>query len=356
MPSVTIAFVRALSAACGLRVTPEGVVLHGAETLGRLDADAQGNVADDTFFELLGWIEARFPDRLSLVNGYAAAIGVDDLGALGLAVKTAPTLRASLERVERYFQLITDTARYRLIEDTSPPRLILKGGPPDVSMFQLRTECALAAFIRNMRCFVDGHLDLAHVSFRHACAGDPLDYAAAFGCPVIFEAREDAIAFAPGTLDRRNRLGDSAVSEFLTAHLDAELGARAPLASLKADVLRRLSSDMSTGIPQAAKVARDLGMSERTFFRRLAEDGLTFRDLVREAQSDLARTLLRESDCSIAEVAFLTGFSEQSTFSRAFKRWEGQAPAQYRTRPEAHLAGSAKALAGTADTAHAAAG
>ena len=77
-------------------------------------------------------------------------------------------------------------------------------------------------------------------------------------------------------------------------------------------------------------MAHFMGISERTFYRRLAEEGLSFRDVLQDAQSALARELLSETDCSIAEIAFLTGFSEQSTFSRAFKRWVGEAPARYR--------------------------
>ncbi|SLN34462.1 HTH-type transcriptional regulator VirS [Roseivivax jejudonensis] len=351
MPSVTIAFIRALSAAVDLTVAEDGAVRTGSDTLLFLTPDSNGHVSDQAFFALLAWIEDHRPDRLSVVSAYAAAIGIDDLGALGLAIKTAPTLRASLERVERYFLLLTDTALYRLEECTSPPRLILKGGPANAPGLQLRAECALYAFARNMRLFVDGPLDLAHVSFRHPCSGAPDRYAAALGCPVVFGAQEDAIAFAPGALDRRNRLGDAAVSEFLIAHLDTELGSRAPTASLRHHVLQHLEAGLSAGIPQASTVARHLGMSERTFFRRLADEGQTFRDLVSEAQSDLARSLLRTSRCSIAEIAFLTGFSEQSTFARAFKRWEGVAPAQYRAQPGAPLAASAKTLAGATDTA-----
>ena len=65
-------------------------------------------------------------------------------------------------------------------------------------------------------------------------------------------------------------------------------------------------------------------------YRRLADENLSYRDVLQDAQLSLARDLLTDSDCSIAEVAFLTGFSEQSTFSRAFKRWVGEAPAQFR--------------------------
>jgi AraC-like DNA-binding protein len=101
-------------------------------------------------------------------------------------------------------------------------------------------------------------------------------------------------------------------------------------ASFKDALRRRLSRAFSNGLPQASSIARAMGMSERTFYRRLAEEGLTYRDVLREAQTSLAQELLSESDCTIAEIAFLTGFSEQSTFTRAFKRWVGQPPAQFR--------------------------
>jgi len=138
------------------------------------------------------------------------------------------------------------------------------------------------------------------------------------------------MALRSAMLDLPNRLGDAAVSDFLTAHLETEIGSLRDDPSIRAALLRRLTPALSNGVPQAADIARDMAMSERTLYRRLAEEGLTFRDVLTEAQSSLAQELLRDSDSSIAEIAFLTGFSEQSTFSRAFKRWVGQAPVQFR--------------------------
>ena len=77
-------------------------------------------------------------------------------------------------------------------------------------------------------------------------------------------------------------------------------------------------------------VARNLGMSVRSLHRRLANDGMTFRTLTEETRQELAEGLLCDERYSIAEVAFLTGFSEQSSFNRAFKRWAGDTPATYR--------------------------
>ena len=71
-------------------------------------------------------------------------------------------------------------------------------------------------------------------------------------------------------------------------------------------------------------------MSGRTLQRRLADRGATYQSLVDEARRQLAEKLLRDTGYSLAEVAYLTGFSEQSAFTRAFKRWAGQTPRSYR--------------------------
>lgn len=330
MPSVTAAFARAMAHAAGMTLRDDGALVSGGVVVRRLPQPTDGRLAETDYFDLLDWIRRGHEDEVALLEAYARAIRADDIGVLGLAMKTAPTLRASLEHKERYWLVVTDTAVYRLDAFGDPAFLVFEARTEHHPVLEFRNEAALAGSARNMRLFVAGELDLEHVSFRHACRGDPDRYAAHFGCPVIFEADRDAIALSHAMLDLPNRLGDAAVSEFLTAHLESEIGSLQEDPSLRAALLRRLTPALSNGVPQAAVIAREMGMSERSLYRRLAEEGLTFRDVLTEAQSSLAQELLRDSDSSIAEIAFLTGFSEQSTFSRAFKRWVGQAPAQYR--------------------------
>ena len=78
------------------------------------------------------------------------------------------------------------------------------------------------------------------------------------------------------------------------------------------------------------EIAQGLGYSTRSFHRKLAEDGLSFQTLTKETRAELAEALLKDQSYSLAEIAFLTGFSEQSAFTRAFKRWMGATPAQFR--------------------------
>jgi len=82
------------------------------------------------------------------------------------------------------------------------------------------------------------------------------------------------------------------------------------------------------------KVARDLGLSVRSLQRRLAEAGTSFRDLLDTSRQEMALSYIREPEIELAEIAFLLGFSDQSAFSRAFKRWTGNTPNEVR---KAHL-------------------
>ncbi|NQZ78697.1 MAG: helix-turn-helix transcriptional regulator, partial [Ekhidna sp.] len=78
------------------------------------------------------------------------------------------------------------------------------------------------------------------------------------------------------------------------------------------------------------QIAAHVGMSNRTLTRRLSEAGVSYRDIIKKSQEDVSKNLLRNSDSSIAEIAFTTGFSEQSAFNRAFKRWTGISPVEFR--------------------------
>ena len=332
MPSVTNAFARTMATAAGMTLTDDGALISNGAVVHRVPLSETGRLQDTDYFELTEWIRNNHTDEITLMNAYAELIQTDDLGVLGLAIKTAPTLRASLQRVERYFRLVTDTAIYHLNETGDLAFFAIEGQTAHHPVLAFRNETALAGFAVNMKRVVGSDLTFEYVCFRHSCRSTPGRYAAHFGCPVKFDAKRDAIAFDPAVLDLPNLLGDQAVADFLTAHLETEMSSIEDTPSLSKTLVHRLTTALSNGAPQAAQVAQEMGLSERTLYRRLAEEGLTFRDVLGQAQSALAQELLRDSDASIAEIAFLTGFSEQSTFSRAFKRWLGQAPAQFRQR------------------------
>ena len=151
-----------------------------------------------------------------------------------------------------------------------------------------------------------------------------------FGCPVHFAAGEDSLAISSETLRRPNHLSDDGISRFLLTHLDAEIEALGAEIPVRALVEREISRSLSSGVPRMADIARRLAMSQRTLHRRLADSGLSFKSLVDDTRRHVAASLVRGSSYSLTEVAFLAGFSEQSAFNRAFKRWTGHTPTAFR--------------------------
>ncbi|MEP4431741.1 MAG: helix-turn-helix transcriptional regulator, partial [Hyphomicrobiales bacterium] len=125
-------------------------------------------------------------------------------------------------------------------------------------------------------------------------------------------------------------LGDKGITQFLLSHLDAELSEIRSNTTIEAKTKDAIARALSDGLPKMADIAHGLGLSARSYHRRLAEHGLSFQTLAEKTRRELAEGLLQDDRYSLAEIAFLTGFSEQSSFTRAFKRWVGDTPAAYR--------------------------
>ncbi|MEZ5238264.1 MAG: helix-turn-helix domain-containing protein [Microthrixaceae bacterium] len=173
-------------------------------------------------------------------------------------------------------------------------------------------------------------MDPLEVSFRHGAPADDAPHRDYFGCQVRFSAARDALCFGNEVLERRPALADEGLSSYLLAELE-QLHWSASERSLVLDVRSAVTDALPDGQPSKSQIARRLGMSERTLHRRLAEHGESFQELATRVRREAAESLLSNPQHSLAEVAFLTGFSDQSAFTRAFGRWTGVTPAAYRS-------------------------
>ena len=173
------------------------------------------------------------------------------------------------------------------------------------------------------------------VYFKHEAPVSITDHEAYFGCAVHFSSDRDALLVSGGTLRTPNKLGDASISSFFDTHLAAEVSKLDDRIPLDRQVRDHVSTSLSEGVPALSDVARHLSMSGRTLQRRLSEQGYSYQTLVDESRRELAKRLLRQTDFSLIEVTFLTGFSEQSAFTRAFKRWAGQTPRSFRVDAQA---------------------
>ncbi|MGB1026875.1 MAG: AraC family transcriptional regulator ligand-binding domain-containing protein [Rhodospirillaceae bacterium] len=274
-------------------------------------------------------------DGIGMVLRVGASMRCDDYGAFGLAWKSATTLRGSYQRSERYWRVLTSVAAYTLTEEEGRAYMTLhREGPRRLGMRLSNEQTLIAIHAISQEVSQAPFVPLA-VYFKHPAPGDIAAHEAHFGCPVHFGADRDAIAVSLEILNAPNRLGDASISAFFQSHLDREVAELPEDQALDHQVRSEISQLLSDGVPSVDAVAERLAMSRRTLQRRLSAKGVAFQDLVEEARKDLAKRLLRRTDYALAEIAFLTGFAEQSTFSRAFKRWSGQTPATYRREASA---------------------
>lgn len=328
MGYVTSLFARKMVQASGPGVDQRAMLASAG-----LDPDARTDpkimLADWEYYDLLERI-AGLTDATELPLNAGKLLSPDDYGALGLAWKAAPTLMGSFSRVERYARLWTSVVEYELSTVEDGTLFILhRAGPRRLGM-RLSNEATLASAVSISRQVCPVAFAPKAVYFKHDAPKVVRHHERYFGCPVHFGAERDAMLVSPEALAQPNKLGDEGITQFLLSHLEEELRAIGQDVSLESLTKDAIARSLSEGLPKMADIARGLGMSARSFHRRLSENGLSFQALTENTRRELAEGLLRDDRYSLAEVAFLTGFSEQSSFTRAFKRWVGLTPANFR--------------------------
>lgn len=287
-------------------------------------------VSSVEYYDFFAELADRDPNGLSLPLRIGAAMRSDEYGAFGLAWKSAPTLRGSFTRAERYGHVLGSAETYSLEETTQGFLFNLeKAGDGSPGML-LSNEASMSAVHTISKEVSSSNFIPTGIYFKHAPRGDTGVYESHFGCPVHFESGRDAVLVSKESLEIPNKLGDESIARFFDRHLEQQLNSLKGDIDLQQQVRRAVANVLSEGVPKLSRIASELNMGARTLQRRLSEQGYSFQNVVDMAQKDLAQRLLRETDYSLAEVAFLTGFAEQSGFTRAFKRWAGQTPRSYR--------------------------
>jgi AraC-like DNA-binding protein len=250
------------------------------------------------------------------------------LGALGYAWQASLTLRKAFMRLERFVRVVNDKAQVH-IEDRGDCMVVtLKVGVDSKCEFA-RDDGALALITRMCRLISGDNFRLQAVDFSHAAPKDIKPYFEFFGCQLNFDQADNQLhiplSFADETLVGANPelalLNDKVVTRRL-ARIDRE------------DIVARVQATLVDLLPHGNMsddaVADALHMSVRTMHRKLTEENNNFRTLLVEMRRDLAELYILDNSLTLTEISLLLGFSEPSSFSRAFKSWTGTAPSEAR--------------------------
>lgn len=176
------------------------------------------------------------------------------------------------------------------------------------------------------------HQDVAPfhtVFFQHDDGGCAERYVQMLECECRFNAPWNRILVERQNLHRESRLRDPRLKKILEEHAEQVLQKLASTDELIGQVRQRILQQLPNGVPALKEISEQLGQNERTFQRTLARLGHNYQDMVDELRMNLALEYIR-NDYNFLDIAMLLGYSEQSAFHRAFKRWTGQPPSRFK--------------------------
>jgi len=253
---------------------------------------------------------------------------VEALGLVGCLMRNAPTLGDAIG------DLVSNYPRY--VRGGVP--VFLNTSDPAILTYTIYDEDVVA-----IDQIYDGKLAAGCAIFReltgqspsevtiaHRAPDDSGPYRRFFDAPVIFDSEQSALVYQWRQLAAPIRGADPAIRERLLRQVNDYWRIRQP--DLVDTVIRLLASGAAGTTPGARDVARSLSMHPRTLDRRLRERGVLFRDLTAKARFQLARQLLAETGMSITDIGLALGYADISVFSRAFLRWSGLPPSEWRAR------------------------
>ena len=307
-----------------------GALLDSIGINPELPADPSKMITDEDYYLFLERIADAEETGHTLPLRAGNAMRCDDYGAFGLAWKSAATLRGSLNRAERYSRVLTSVATHTVETAKGGAFANLNRKGKRITGLRLSNEATLASMLTIAQEVIDEPIKLLGAYFKHAAPKIVSDHERFFGCPVHFSSDRDALLISQESLTLPTKLGDPGIAKFFDSHLETELAKLENDSALGKRVKIQISHALSEGLPTISDIANKLAMSGRTLQRRLSDQGHSFQALVDDARRELSERLLASSNHSLSDIAFLTGFSEQSSFNRAFKRWAGQTPRSFR--------------------------
>ena len=309
------------------KVSPDAVLRQAGLPLG-LFQQSKIFLTTDEMFALYNAIE-----EISGDPGIGLKLGSDErpehYSAIAIAALYTRSFRDAMERIARYKRL-TGPQEIRIAE---------RGKECAVEFLWLLAEKPEPLMLIDM-CFAwavsvggrgTGHrINPLRVEFKRP-AGNRRLYESHFRCPVTFGARHNRLIFRAEDMNLPFLTHNPELLELIAPQLDAELRHQQADDGLKPQVKTILKKLLAGHRPRLEDVARELGTSTRTLQRRLLDEGMSFHSLVEEARRELAKHYLLQSSLELNETAYLLGYEDPNSFIRAFHKWEGASPGEWRS-------------------------
>ncbi|WP_211441376.1 AraC family transcriptional regulator [Collimonas humicola] len=247
------------------------------------------------------------------------------LGVMGYILSSCQNLASAMIRMREYERLIHETSQLHI--NVLDFDLTLTWGADRGHHGPLVDECGLASFIQIVRNIAIKTSPSIQVCFTNKTPPDIQPYIDFFGCPVLFEQPVTSIRVGLWQLATKLRKPDEILLQMLEQLADMMLEELPQVSSNIEQLVRQsIARLIYNGEPQLEQIATELNITPRTLRRRLDEEGLNYRALLDDVRKHLAERYLLDPRLRLGEIAQLLGYSEQSAFTRAFRRWTGYTP------------------------------
>jgi AraC-like DNA-binding protein len=251
------------------------------------------------------------------------------MGLVGYVARFSGTLRGALRRMQRYGRVFTEAVEVELQEGRR--EVVLARAQPALGPGQALAESyRLAALLTVSRELSGVDVVPTEVTFTYAQPPSTAAYSQHFRCPLHFGARAGRVVFRRSDLELAVVGADETLAGYLSKYAEQVLASLVQGETMRHRVHAAIWSLLGDGPPELKQVAGALRMPPRTLQRRLAAERTSLQREIDEIRKTMAIAVLRDQSIVIEDVAFLLGYAEPSTFFRAFKRWTGTTPRQFR--------------------------
>lgn len=248
---------------------------------------------------------------------------------VGFTLMSSKTLREGLARLVRYQRIIGEASDMSLRQTPDSYVLELQIHGDTLPAPTQSHDAALAYLLAFFRWMTGERIQPLHVCFAYPQPPDISAYEALFECPLSFACKGYSIQFSRAVMEAPLASGNETLAQ-LHDQFAGEYLARFEQTRVTHQARQVLCRLLPQGEPKRQAVASALRMSTRTLQRRLQDENTSFQQLLDETRRELAMQFLRQRRLTLLEIAYLLGFADPSNFFRAFKRWFGMPPGQYR--------------------------
>jgi AraC-like DNA-binding protein len=253
-----------------------------------------------------------------------------DMSIVGLITHAAPTMGEAFKQMNRFARLAIEVEGHSF---QSRFCIVLRDGETwlqddrlNPNDFSELTESTFARFICETARYFGDVPFAKHIQVTHAKPAHAEEYLKILSVPVAFDSPYNAISIDPSWLEIKLTTPNAYAFGIFNERATLLLHEISRQSTLRAKVEAALIPRLHTGVLDIQATAQNLGLSRASLYRRLAEEGTTYAQIVDELRHKFALDYLSARKVSVSECAYLVGFSDPGSFSRAFKRWTGRSP------------------------------